>query len=80
MTRYCDCTDDPQIAPACICCGTAESVQHLKAARRAFRNERAARLWLASYCPRLDGVPLELILNGQGEAVAAEARKVGTAA
>lgn len=79
MTR-CTCTDTPTIASECICTAHADAVRHLAAARRAFVNETAARLWLATYCPRLDGIPSELILAGHGAAVAAEARKVGTAA
>jgi hypothetical protein len=80
VTRYCDCTDSPNISPLCICRGTADAVRHLASARRAFRNETAARLWLHTYCARLDGVPDELIRDGRGDDVVREARKVGTAA
>lgn len=76
MTR-CVCTDRPQIAVECICRATADSVRCLKAVRRAFTNPAAAGVWLHRHCARLDGVPADLILNGRGDEVVAEARRVG---
>ena len=74
----CTCTDFP-VTARCICRVTDEACAALDAARGAWRNPTAARLWLHAYSQRLGGIPVDLLLaGGRGDEVVAESHRAAT--